>query len=99
MLFNSFPFLCLLLVSFAVFYLPIPFFRRANTQLLVLIAASVVFYGYFKPVLLILLAFSGAVNVLTSYYVHYGRPRNRFPLACAGVVINLLVLAFFKYSP
>jgi alginate O-acetyltransferase complex protein AlgI len=99
MLFNSFPFFVLLLITFLVYYLPIGFFRKDNTQLLVLIVASIVFYGYFRPSLLILLAFSGAVNVVTSYYVSYGDPKYRFMLACTGVGINLAVLAFFKYSP
>jgi alginate O-acetyltransferase complex protein AlgI len=99
MLFNSFPFFVLLLFTFIVYYLPFEFFRKGNTQLLVLILASVIFYGYFKPSLLFLLAFSGAVNVLTSYFVSYGAARYRFLLACTGVIINLTVLAFFKYSP
>jgi alginate O-acetyltransferase complex protein AlgI len=99
MLFNSFPFFVLLLLTFIVYYLPVGFFRKGNTQLLVLIMASIIFYGYFKPSLLLLLAFSGAVNVITSYFVHYGTPRYRLLLASTGVIVNLAVLAFFKYSP
>jgi alginate O-acetyltransferase complex protein AlgI len=99
MLFNSFPFFVLLFITFIVYYLPLDFFRKGNTQLIVLILASIVFYGYFKPSLLLLLGFSGAVNVLTSYFVSYGPPRYRFLLACTGVIVNLCVLAFFKYSP
>ena len=66
MLFTSFAFFILLVISFIIYYLPLNFFKKANTQLLVLIAASVIFYGYYEPALLFLLAFSGAVNVLTS---------------------------------
>src|ERR1700731_218405 len=99
MLFNSFPFFVLLLITFILYYLPVNFFRKANTQLLVLIVASITFYGYFRPSLLFLLAFSGAVNVITSYYVSYGDPRYRRLLASIGVIVNLAVLAFFKYSP
>src|SRR6202166_2026961 len=99
MLFNSFPFFLLLLITFIVYYLPFDFFQKGNIQVLVLILASVVFYGYFRPSLLLLLAFSGAVNVLTSYFVSYGSVKWRFTLASLGVIINLTVLAFFKYSP
>ena len=99
MLFNSFPFFVLLVITFIVYYFPVKFFRKGNTQLLILIFASVIFYGYFKPSLLILLAFSGAVNVTTSYFVNYGVPKYRLLLASLGVVVNLTILAFFKYSP
>ncbi|NOT91742.1 MAG: MBOAT family protein [Ferruginibacter sp.] len=99
MLFTSFAFFILLVLTFVIYYLPFNFFKKANTQLLVLILSSVIFYGYYAPELLFLLAFSGAVNVLTSYYVSFGAPKHRMLLATAGIVINLVVLAFFKYSP
>ena len=99
MLFTSLAFFVLLALTFIVYYLPLPFFKKANTQLLVLILASVIFYGYYSPKLLLLLAFSGAVNVVTSYYVGMGHPKYRMLMASAGVIINLSVLAFFKYSP
>ncbi len=99
MLFTSFDFFLLLVVSFTIYYLPFGFFKKANTQLLILIAASLFFYGYYNPALVFLLFFSGAVNVITSYYVTYGPPRYRYFLVTLGVVINLAVLAFFKYSP
>jgi alginate O-acetyltransferase complex protein AlgI len=99
MLFTSFEFFLLLVITFALYYLPINFFRKGNTQLMVLILSSIVFYGYYDPALLFLLLFSGAVNLITSYLVSYGKPNRRFATATVGVVINLLVLAFFKYSP
>jgi alginate O-acetyltransferase complex protein AlgI len=99
MLFTSFAFFILLVLTFTVYYLPFNFFKKANTQLIVLIISSVIFYGYYAPELLFLLAFSGAVNVISSYYVSFGPPKYRMALATSGVIINLLVLAFFKYSP
>lgn len=99
MLFTSFEFFILLVATFALYYFPAMFFRKANTQLGVLILASVIFYGYYDPALLFLLLFSGIVNMVTSYLVSFGKPQNRFPIAATGVIINLLVLAFFKYSP
>jgi alginate O-acetyltransferase complex protein AlgI len=99
MLFTSFEFFILLVITFVLYYLPFNFFKKANTQLIVLILSSVVFYGYYDPSLLFLLLFSGAVNMITSYYVSYGEAKNRFAIAATGVIVNLLVLAFFKYSP
>jgi len=99
MLFTSFEFFILLVITFAVYYLPLNFFKKASVQIIVLILASVIFYGYYNPALLLLLIFSGAVNMITSYYVSFGPPKNRFAIAASGVIINLLVLAFFKYSP
>ena len=99
MLFTSFEFFILLVITFAVYYIPVNFFRKANTQLIVLILSSVIFYGYYNPALLLLLIFSGAVNMITSYLVSFGNPKRRFAIAAAGIIINLLVLAFFKYSP
>ncbi|MFI5154326.1 MAG: MBOAT family O-acyltransferase [Chitinophagales bacterium] len=98
MLFNSFPFFVLVVITFIFYYLPIGFFRKRNTQVFVLILSSLVFYGYFKPYLLFLLFFSGAVNVTASYLVRYGPQKRRLFYSSLGVIINLLVLAFFKYS-
>lgn len=95
MLFNSFDFVALVLVSFALYY--IPFVRRA--QVLVLIAASLFFYGYTNPKLLVLFLSSVIINVTTSYLVVHGQPEKRRIYATIGVVVNLLILAFFKYSP
>ena len=92
MLFNSWPFVLLVLCSFIVYYLP--FFRTG--QVYVLIASSLVFYAYSNPWLLLLLLFSALVNAVASYFTVYGR----YPRWCsvAGVVVNLSMLAFYKYS-
>ncbi|TDB65261.1 MBOAT family O-acyltransferase [Arundinibacter roseus] len=95
MLFNSFEFVALVLVSLFVYYLP--FVRKV--QVPVLIAASLFFYGYTNPALLILFLVSVVINVTTSYLVVHGLPARRRLYATLGVVINLLILAFFKYSP
>lgn len=95
MLFNSLPFLVLFLVTFALYYLR----SNAGWQVRTLVASSLVFYAWGEPTLLILLLCSAAVNILTSYYVIYGDPKRRKLLAVSGVVVNLAVLAFFKYSP
>jgi len=95
MLFNSIPFVILVLVTFGLYY--IPFMRRG--QVLVLIAASFIFYAYERPSLLLLLLASIAINVVTSYFVAVDKVSRQRLWAVLGVVLNLGLLLFFKYSP
>jgi alginate O-acetyltransferase complex protein AlgI len=95
MLFNSFIFIALLVVTLFVYYLPA--FSRFQVQ--VLIISSLVFYAYEAPALLLLLLSSAAINILTSYRVAYGNPAGRKTYAVVGITLNLLILAVFKYSP
>ncbi|MGV3603206.1 MAG: MBOAT family O-acyltransferase [Dyadobacter fermentans] len=95
MLFNSFEFLVLTLVTFAIYYLP-PFRR---IQVAILIVASLVFYGYANPTLLALFLFSVLINVVSSHSVVYGKLSAQKLVLTTGVVFNLGILAFFKYSP
>lgn len=95
MLFNSYPFFFLVLSTFSLYYLA-PF---RNHQVALLIAASLVFYGYSQPYLLILLFLSATVNALTSYWVyHQNHPKHRQKIAFSGLAFNLLILGFFKYN-
>ena len=95
MLFNSYPFLILVIITFLIYYCPL--FK--NQQVMVLIAASVVFYGYGQPYYLILLIFSATINAIASYLVRYSRTQSRRKAsAIAGVVLNLAILLFFKYN-
>lgn len=95
MLFTSFPFFVLLIITFIVYYLP---WSKKN-QVSILVVASLFFYAYDAPWFTFLLIFSATVNILSSYYVIYGKPKYQKTIATTGVVINLVGLAFFKYSP
>ncbi|MFD1466647.1 MBOAT family O-acyltransferase [Hymenobacter caeli] len=95
MLFNSFPFLGLVLVTFLFYYLS--FFSRLQVKLL--ITSSLVFYAYEFPALVALLLTSVAINTGVSYYVLFGKAESKKMLATVGVLVNLAILAFFKYSP
>ena len=95
MLFNSVPFLLLLLPTLLLYYLP--FMHRF--QLHVIVVSSFIFYAYNAPWLLLLLVASLAVNIAASHAVVFGRPEYRKAYATAGVVVNLAFLVFFKYSP
>ncbi|MFL6513941.1 MAG: MBOAT family O-acyltransferase [Chthoniobacterales bacterium] len=96
MLFNSVPFVVLVAVTFAIYYAP--FLRARSWQVLVLIFASFVFYGYGQPKLLLLLVASIAINVLTSYWIAVDRPSRRRLWAVTGITLNLALLVFFKYA-
>ena len=95
MLFNSYPFLILVTITMALYYLP----WAKRYQVGVLIMASMVFYAYHNPALLLLLIVSIGINSVTSFLVVHHSSFNKKLVATAGVVSNLLILAFFKYSP
>lgn len=97
MLFNSFSFLILLLLTFCIYYLPPGFIKR--NQIVILILSSFFFYAFQKPVLLLLLVCSILINTYFSFGIHgVGRVKaKRFLLL--GVIFNVCLLAFFKYSP
>ncbi|TLU98956.1 MBOAT family O-acyltransferase [Dyadobacter luticola] len=94
MLFNSFEFVLLVAVSFAVYYAGF----LKHFQVHTLITASLFFYGYSNPGLLALFLASVVINVSTSYLVVYGKPERQKLFATIGVIINLSILAFFKYG-
>lgn len=93
MLFNSFPFILLVLVSFLAYYLPM--LRKYQVHMLIL--SSFVFYAWHYPTLLILLMVSIGINITTSYLVANKQWKRGY--ATLGVIANLSILAFFKYSP
>jgi alginate O-acetyltransferase complex protein AlgI len=95
MLFNSIVFIELLFITFALYYIP----KLSKLQVPVLILSSLVFYAYDNPKLVLLLLFSAALNIFSSYYVVYGNPSRRKTIALTGVILNLCGIAFFKYSP
>ena len=96
MLFTSSAFVLLVVVTFLTYYL----LPGKRTQVGLLIVASFLFYAWHVPALLLLLVASVVINWLVTYgvsnTVETGRRR---ALATAGVVVNLGILAFFKYSP
>jgi alginate O-acetyltransferase complex protein AlgI len=95
MLFNSFLFIGLVILTFSLYYLP----QLSRYQILVLIISSLFFYAYNQPILVLLLLFSVSINIVSSYYIVYGAARHKKLMATMGVVLNCLILFFFKYSP
>ena len=93
MLFNSFIFLELVIVTFVLYYIPL----LSKFQIPMLIISSLLFYSYSQPELVILLLVSVTINIVSSYYIVYGT--NKKSYAVFGVVCNLGILIFFKYGP
>ena len=95
-LFNSFPFLFLVIVTLALYYNS--FLRKF--QIYILIIASFIFYAYGQPGLSLLLFLSASTNAVVSYMVYFENKKNKKKFyAVLGVVFNLAILSFFKYSP
>jgi alginate O-acetyltransferase complex protein AlgI len=94
--FVSLPFVVLAAVTFVLHYLPV---RASYWQVGVLIAASLVFYGWEQPYLLVLLLFSAATTSFASRGIaRSGSLAHQRLIAIGGVGAMLLVLAFFKYD-
>ena len=95
MLFSSYTFLFQFLpatvLAFAAARLHSP---RAG--ILVLAGASLIFYGAWRPIYLLLLIASIAVNF--SLGLQMGDPLRRRSIGTFGVALNLAVLCYFKYT-
>lgn len=95
MLFNSFPFLILVLLTFSFYYLP----KFQTAQVPILIVASFIFYAWSSPSLLILLCLSILINTVTSFKVaQHSQKKKRMFWGTLGVVGNLTILGLFKYG-
>ena len=73
--------------------------RNIKTKNFILVAASLVFYSWGEPVWVILLIFSSILDYTVSHAIekHRNQPITKFYLA-VSVIINLGLLAIFKYS-
>lgn len=92
MLFNSWMFVALVILTMFAYYAPVV--RR--WQLYVLLTASFIFYAYDSMPLLVLLLLSAAINAVASYgAVYLKRPRM---YATFGVILNIAILTLFKYG-
>lgn len=95
MLFNSFPFLFEFLPATILAFAAA---RRHSPRagILVLVAASLFFYGAWRPIYLSVLTGSLAANFLLGLAM--ANPFRRRAVGMAGVALNLSVLGFFKYA-
>lgn len=101
MVFSSLEFLFLFLPITLLLYYAIPS-RLLPWRNVVLLAVSLVFYGWGEPRYLILMVATIAVDYIFGYYiekavVHGGKSKKAKWLLAIAVVINLAILGFFKY--
>jgi alginate O-acetyltransferase complex protein AlgI len=93
--FVSFTFLLFAAATLLLYYAP-PLRRH---QVSLLIAASIVFYAYGQPYLLLLFLASALINAVTSFRVlRASARRERIWWAARGIIANLCILGFFKYG-
>jgi alginate O-acetyltransferase complex protein AlgI len=104
MLFNSWEFAVLLAVTFGLYYAPWSRGRHGKAwQVCLALAASVVFYGWEDPRLIVLLAISCVGNSIATariilHKVAGDELRVKYWTRLA-VILNLALLAVFKYAP
>lgn len=94
MVFSSLVFLCIFLPTVFLLYTLVPSLKFRNGLLIV---ASLIFYAYGEPVYVLLMIFSSLLNYICARLVENENAKRKLVLVLA-VVINLGILAVFKYS-
>ena len=90
MLFYSLNFIFIFLPLFFLFYL---LFKKTNYLLHFFVLTSLIFYSLWDYRFLLLLVFSISINYLFLKYVNQNKV-----ILTIGIVLNLSILVFFKYS-
>ena len=94
MLFTSFEYLILLVVTFAVYYL-LPW----RLRIIMILVASYIFYSYWEPYYAIIIAVTTLVDYFAAMFIDQSdNPRTRKALLWTSVVANLGMLGYFKYT-
>lgn len=96
MVFSSLIFMFLYLPAVLLIYYITPHkFRNA-----MLLVVNLVFYGWGEPVFILLMIFSTVLNYVYGYFIEKFRENKRTAkiLLVTAIIINLGVLAFFKYA-
>ena len=96
MLFNSFSFILIFLPIVLVLWHGLNRAKKEKLADLLLIAASLVFYGLFSIDFCLILLLSSLITFIC--YKGYSDRRLRKTLCISGVIINLLILGYYKYT-
>ncbi len=95
MIFSSIEFLFFFLPIFLIIYYIVPF-KAKNVLLLI---ASLLFYGWGEPVYIILMILSSILGYIFGILIDKAsKPFNKSLLLCVSVIINIGILGFFKYA-
>ena len=95
MVFSSLTFICVFLPVVFLLYTVIPGLRAKNG---LLIAASLLFYAYGEPVYVLLMLASAVLNYVCARLASEGTPVKKRAFLVLAVVLNLGILAVFKYT-
>jgi len=98
LLFNSFEFIFLFLPVTTLLYFSIARLANAEAAIGVLVAASLLFYGYWNPPYLLLILFSIGFNYLWGRLLIGRQGAAGKTLLIVGVACNLSLLGYFKYA-
>lgn len=93
MLFNSYLFIFLFLPATLLMVFLANHFKKANIAALIVISASLFFYGWWNPPYLILLVSSITINFLIARIIK----KNKLVLLL-GLAFNIGLIAYFKYA-
>ena len=94
MLFTSFDFLFLFLITFLIYYIP----ACQKLQILILLVSSMIFYSWKYPLLLFLLLLSIWVNAIITWKMACVQSNQKLRWALRGIFFNVFLLVFFKYG-
>lgn len=95
MLFNSLEFPVFLAIVLLLFWL----LKETKHKQLLLLGASLFFYGYWKWTYLLLLLATASLDYLAAIGIGLTQQKQkRLALLCLSILANLVVLGFFKYS-
>lgn len=102
MLFNSLEFIIFLIIVFSLYYIPSKKLGKAY-QVFLLLLSSAIFYGWENANLLIILFISCIGNTICCLYILHTRTtkegdEKKKKWVITAVILNLLLLGFFKYS-
>ncbi len=97
MLFNSFSYVLFLPAVFLLYWLPLGKYRLAWQNILLLVA-SYVFYCSWDWRFAFLITFTSASSYLTAILMENGKAGSRKLWAAVNIIVNLCILAFFKYA-
>lgn len=93
MVFNSIQFLVFLPIVFLLYWLV---FKPLKWQNVLIVVASYVFYGWWDWRFLSLIAFTSLCSYASGVLIERHRDKGKI-ISAANIVINLLILGFFKY--
>ena len=97
MLFNSLEFIIYFMPTVIVLAFISAWFSDTFTTL-ILICSSFVFYAFWEPKYVLILASSVAVNFFIARYIQTNGHAYKFQLLIVGVTLNLGLLIYFKYT-